>query len=66
MLYKVAKPLRYFHIGSQMDIDPEAPFYQRLISNGTLEPVEKKPKASKREKKIVEPTEAKDDDGQDY
>lgn len=66
MLYRVAKPLRYFKIGSQMDIDPDAPFYQRLINNGTLEPVHKKPKASKREKKIVEPTEAKEDDREDY
>lgn len=65
MLYRVAKPLQYFQIGAQMDIDPEKPFYVRLINNGTLEPVHKKPKASKREKKVVEPTESKADDGQD-
>ncbi len=51
MLYRVAKPLQYFKIGAKMDIDPEKPFYVRLINNGTLEPVKKKPKAEKRETK---------------
>lgn len=61
MLYRVAKPLQYFKIGAQMDIDPEKPFYVRLIANGILEPVHKKPKASKRETKVIEPKEVKND-----
>jgi len=61
MLYQVSKPLRYFKIGAQMDIDPEHPLHARLIADGTLTPVEKKPKAAKRETKVTEPTEAKDD-----
>jgi len=27
MLYQVSKPLRYFKIGAQMDIDPEHPLH---------------------------------------
>lgn len=63
MQYRVSKPLRYFKIGAQMDIDPEHPLHARLIADGTLTPVKakKKPKAAKRETKVVEPTEAKDD-----
>lgn len=44
MLYKVAKPLRYFQIGSVMDIDPLHPVHIRLISDGTLVQVEDEPK----------------------
>ena len=65
MLYRVAKHLRYFHIGAEMDIDPDKPLHSRLIANGTLEPVRKKPKASKRETKVIEPAEAKDDSQDD-
>ncbi len=61
MKYRVAKPLRYFHIGSEMDIDPNTPYYSRLIQSGILEPVQKQPKASKREKKVIEPDEVKND-----
>jgi len=34
MLYQVSKPLRYFKIGAQMDIDPEHPLHPRLIVTG--------------------------------
>jgi hypothetical protein len=61
MLYEVVKPLRYFRVGAKMDIDPDQPLHARLIADGTLAPVEKKPKAEKREKKIRQPKEVKDD-----
>lgn len=65
MRYRVVKPLQYFHIGSVMDIDPTTKLHSRLISEGILEPVEKRPKASKREKKVIEAQEVKDDSQND-
>lgn len=65
MRYRVVKPLQYFHIGAEMDIDPTTKLHSCLISEGILEPVEKKPKASKRETKVIKPSEAKRNERQD-
>jgi len=62
MQYRVAKPLAHYQLNQVIDLDPAHPYHQRLEAAGIIEPVAKKPKADKREKKVIAPKEVKDDD----
>jgi len=61
MQYRVAKPLPHYQLNQVIDLDPAHPYHQRLEAAGIIVPVAKKPKAEKREKKVIAPKEVKDD-----
>lgn len=64
MEYRFLKSTMRYREGEVVDMNPRHEWTKQRLERGIVEPV-KKPKAEKREKKVVEPTESKADDGQD-
>ena len=61
MKYRFIRSTLRFREGQQVELDPKHPWTEQRLERGIIEPV----KVKKRETKVVEPTEAKDD-SQDY
>lgn len=60
MKYRFLKSTMRHREGDVIDMNPKHDWTKKRLERGIVEPV-KEPKAAKRETKVVEPVEAKDD-----
>lgn len=60
MEYQFIKPTRRYKVGDTLEMNPDHEWTRQRLERGIVEPV-RKPKAAKREKKVVDSFEVKDD-----